>query len=77
MSIETVPGPPRSHYSGSSHCNSVIFWPHNQTTSPVIPFEVTGQKFFWKGWMEKQREKFLFWEEKGSPEIIDYGEEYS
>lgn len=65
VSPETVPGPPRNLYSGSSHCNSLVFWPHNQTTSPVIPFEVAGQRFFWRGWAEKQREKLLFWKAKG------------
>lgn len=37
----------------------------SQTASPVIPFELTGQKFFWKGWAEQQRQKFLFWKGKG------------
>lgn len=63
VSTEPVPGTPRSHYSGSSHCNSLVFWPHNQTTSPVIPFEVT--KIIFEGLSGEMEGKVLFWKAKG------------
>lgn len=64
VSTQTAPVPPRSHYSGTTCCNSLTFsGPHNQTASPMISYSLKAKVL--SSGRERQRNRGVFWKTKG------------